>query len=176
MMKHLKRLLCVGVSVVAAMTGSAANPVITVKTADNRTVRVEVTKDEDVEAGFVYDFELEKIKLQVTQKMAVNDDENDPDQGNILLDMPVIDISSVEFDYESGINEVAGDVVAINVTDGVISFTGIETPVNVDVWSANGIAEYSAEICGGTTIDLSRFGNGIHIVSVNGTTFKIMTK
>ena len=97
-----------------------------------------------------------------------------------LMKVPLADVTDFLF-FDStaspgGVNGVASDHIRVDLTRGVVGFTGVTSPLELSVASVSGALEFSSQIYGDGSIDIKRFGAGIHIVKLGKTTFKILVK
>lgn len=178
-MKRLSRLLSFGALACAALSAHATSPVVTVTTSEWKTISFEVA--EYMSAVYIQPQEGPMSLVFYSGNVVPGDDGKlrpaDSDPGKIYLDIPVDDLEYVSFSKMSGVdNALVSAEVKVDVADGKVRLTGVRTPVKVAVWSASGMAEAAMTVTSDTEIDIARFGAGVHIVGIDGTTFKILTK
>lgn len=95
------------------------------------------------------------------------------------LTVPGYELSSVNFNSEiTGIDspEAATDFnILYDFNTSTLRVTGAEGKT-VTVFAADGRQEATLTLSADTLIDMSRFGSGIHIVTIDSKTFKLLVK
>lgn len=101
----------------------------------------------------------------------------DTEPGRIYSIAPVEDLTEVSFSRMTGMKELKSTGnVNINLEDGVLSINGIEEEIDIKLYSVSGMLEAEYMVTCDTTINLREAGTGVHIVKVNGYSFKIFMK
>lgn len=95
------------------------------------------------------------------------------------LTVPGYELSSIVFSSEiTGIDspEAATDFdILYDFNASTLRVTGAEGKA-VAVYAADGRQEATVALSADTTVDMSRFGSGIHIVTIDSKTFKLLVK
>ena len=179
-MNRLCRILSLGTIACAGLSASGASPSVTVITADWKTISFDVTGDNMFS---VYTQPKDEPMALVLYTGNVEMDDNGKyhpsadNPGTIYLDMPLDNLEYMSFSGLSGVGDVAVSAkVNVDIDGGKMRVTQVESPVKISVWSAAGVAEAAFTITSDIEIDIARYGAGVHIVDIDGTTFKILTK
>lgn len=103
------------------------------------------------------------------------DDAGNP-KGEIFLTVKVNETRDIHFTGVSGIDspEVRPDM-EYSISDGILRING-EGEYDVTSHSVAGVPEGSACITASGEFDVRRFGTGIHVITVNGVSFKVLVK
>ncbi len=179
-MNRLCRILSLGAIACAGLSASGASPSVIVITADWKTISFDITGD----MFSVYTQPKGEPMALVLYTGNVEMDDNgkihpsaDIPGSIIYLDMPLDNLEYMSFSGLSGVEDVTVSAkVNVDVDGGKMRVTQVESPVKISVWSAAGVAEAAFTITSDTEIDIARYGAGVHIVDIDGTTFKILTK
>lgn len=95
----------------------------------------------------------------------------------LLFEMPVVDMSGIEFTGVASVEGLsAGQGIVVDIDGGILSVSGVESPVSVSVCTLDGKSVLERVIDCDTELDLRRCGRGIHMVRVGSVTFKIMLR
>ena len=109
----------------------------------------------------------------------VRDEETGVQVYRTYLTVPGYELSSVNFNSEiTGIDspEAARDFdILYDFNASTLRVTGAEGK-NLSVFTADGRQEATVALSADTFIDMSRFGSGIHIVTIDSKTFKLLVK
>ncbi len=95
----------------------------------------------------------------------------------LLFEMPVVDMSGIEFTDVASVEEIsANGGVIVDIAGGMLSVSGVESPVTLCVYALDGKSVLEMVVDRDTRIDLSRYGQGVHIVRIGSVKFKIMLR
>lgn len=121
----------------------------------------------------------EPVAREESGRLVVATDTVTGKEGKIWFEAPINSIADISFAplSSSGIKEIESATgVDVSVTQGKIAITGVDKPIEVAVATAAGISVYQQVISSDTVISLARFGEGIYLVRVGKSTFKIYQK
>lgn len=97
--------------------------------------------------------------------------------GKIYFDMQMDKISDLSFADVVSVDEIqAGTNIRVDLENGIVTLSGIVSPVDVTVHSASGQLQHEERVLSDRKIDIRTLGEGVHIVKVGSSTFKILTK
>lgn len=167
------------------LSASAITGTMVATTADGNKVAVELENQMQAGMWTLREADSPLIFYVFTGAMAVDETGRpvpaEPQEGQlpgkIWFEMPVAELAGLEFTGLASVEAVsAGKGVAVNVTDGTVSVSGVESPVEINVYSLSGMPEGRMTITQDAVVDLNRYGSGMHLVKVGSATFKIMMK
>lgn len=95
------------------------------------------------------------------------------DAGHMSREMPFSQIKSVSMVNPSGVEGVSAISLQIDIANSIITVSGLTEPTNVTVSTVQGVVLMNESVTDGASIDLSRLGRGVMIVTVGTKTFKI---
>lgn len=97
--------------------------------------------------------------------------------GIVWLDVELEKISDVQFNnLSTGIAAPVASGAHIHLNDGVLSVSGVKSPIGIKVTDLRGINIHASIIDTDTVIDLNNFGSGMYLVKIGSETLKIMVK
>lgn len=103
--------------------------------------------------------------------------DNATDPGIIWFDMEVEKIGSIQFNnFVSSVGNIASDKALIHISNGVMTLSGVITPMKINIVDVKGISVYSNTINSDTSIDINQFGGGMYVVTAGSDTFKLLVK
>jgi len=132
------------------------------QSADSKVINLEIVK-----GHFTYDENGNRIP-----------DVNSSNPGEVIFDMPVSSISRIDFKGAlSDVKEIMDDNgLVVDLADSVLKFRQVTSPVELLVYTPDGVMESRMTVDKEMEIDLREFGIGLHIVKAGNRTFKILVK
>lgn len=186
-MHKFKQLLVTGLLLLAALPMSAGKGEMRALLRDGTTVSIELADNMQGTFYYILGFTPYYNLLVYSGKIAYDytgepyEVKGDPDtgeeSGKIYFDMEMDEISDLSFADIVSVNEIqAGTNVRVDLDNGVVSLSGIVSPVDVTVHSVSGQLQYEERVSSDRKIDIRGLGAGVHIVKAGSSTFKILTK
>ena len=165
-------------------TVSAETPEIVVTSSDGSTTSLVL---EEGMSGTYYSPKSESatVNLQIIKGDFTYDENGNriPDTssgnpGKVFFDMSVNTISAIDFmGTVAAVSEIVDDNnLAIYLADAILKFSGVKSPVEIIVCSADGVTELHRTVTVDTEINLREYGSGLHIVKAGSRSFKILVK
>lgn len=186
-MHKFKQLAVIVLVLLAALPMSADKGEMRVSLRDGTTVSVELADKMQGTFYYILGFTPHYNLLVYSGKIAFDytgepyEAEGDPnsgeEHGKIYFDMEMDEISDLSFADIVSVDEIQGGAdIGIDLENGVVSLSGIVSPVDVTVHSVSGQLQYEEKVSSDRKIDIRLLGAGVHIVKAGSSTFKILTK
>ena len=186
-MRKIRLLFLTGLLALGALPMFAVKGEMRASLRDGTTVTVELTDGMNGTIWTLYEAGS-PLNLLVYTGMVSFDDNGQPyeetenleawqNPGKIHFNMEVDKISDLSFTGLVSVDEIrTGTNVCFDIENGVVSISGVESPINVTVHSVSGQLEYEERVSSDCRIDIRALGTGVHIVKAGSSTFKILTK
>lgn len=97
-------------------------------------------------------------------------------KGEILFEILLSEITEINFSGLSAINETTNNAIGITVSDGIMRINRVTGTTHITITAISGIIEYEDIITTDTEINLNRYGKGIHLITIDTLTFKILVQ
>ena len=186
-MRKLRQLFLTGLLALVSIPMFAEKGEMKAKLRDGTTVSVELVNGMQSTVWTLHE-DGASLNLMVYTGRILNDetgkpyeDPGDPESGQISgkihFDMELDKISDISFSGLASVNEIsAGPDIRIDVKNGLISISGVESPIDVPIHSTAGMLQYEERVTSDRMIDVRALGTGVHVVKAGSSTFKILTK
>lgn len=186
-MRKIRQLLVAGLLAFAALPMLAVKGEMRALLRDGTTVSVELTNQMTGTIWYLYE-PGSPFNLMVCTGMVSFDDKGQPyeeagnpeagqNPGKIHFNMEVEKVSDLSFIGLVSVDEIrTGTNVRVDLENGVVSISGVESPIDVTVHSVSGQLQYEKRVSSDCKIDIRALGAGVHIVKAGSSTFKILTK
>ena len=177
-MRKIRQLLVAGLLAFAALPMLAVKGEMRALLRDGTTVSVELTNQMTGTIWYLYE-PGSPFNLMVCTGMVSFDDKGQPyeEAGKIHFNMEVEKVSDLSFTGLVSVDEIrTGTNVRVDLENGVVSISGVESPIDVTVHSVSGQLQYEKRVSSDCKIDIRALGAGVHIVKAGSSTFKILTK
>lgn len=96
--------------------------------------------------------------------------------GKIWLIMPVTEVKKISFSGTSAIDEVNDNEISISISESRVSISSVTEPVMMRIFSTDGRKEAEMTLTQDSTVDISRHGSGVHVITIGNATFKMLVK
>lgn len=186
-MRKIRQLLVAGLLALGALPMLAVKGEMRALLRDGTTVSVELTNQMTGTIWYLYE-PGSPFNLMVCTGMVSFDDKGQPyeeagnpeagqNPGKIHFNMEVEKVSDLSFTGLVSVDEIrTGTNVRVDLENGVVSISGVESPIDVTVHSVSGQLQYEKRVSSDCKIDIRALGAGVHIVKAGSSTFKILTK
>lgn len=186
-MRKIRLLFLTGLLALGALPMFAVKGEMRASLRDGTTVTVELTNGMNGTIWTLYEAGS-PLNLLVYSGTISFDDEGQPyeeagnpeagqNPGKIHFNMEVDKISDLSFTGLVSVDEIrTGTNVCFDIKNGIVSISGVESPIDVTVHSVSGQLQYEERVSSDCRIDIRALGTGVHIVKAGSSTFKILTK
>ncbi len=179
--KFLKLFIAASAFILPSAAANAA--IMSATTVSGQNISIQI--GDGMQAGYMANQSSKEIYLCVYEGTLSYDengniipgDSPETGFGTLFFSMPVSDLNHIEFQGMTGVESILAEAgYTVNITDGIILISNVESPVSVGIYSLSGIAEAELTVSQDSSIDINRYGPGMHLVKINGNSFKILAK